>query len=34
MKADDFRSYLAVCNRDSGTFSTRYLDDVRITPVR
>jgi hypothetical protein len=26
-------SYLAACNRDSDTFSTRYLDDVRITPA-
>ena len=34
LAADDFRSYLAGCNRDSGTFSTRYLDDVRITPAQ
>jgi hypothetical protein len=34
LAADDFRSYLAACNRDSGTFSTRYLDDVRITPAQ
>jgi hypothetical protein len=34
LAANDFRSYLAGCNRDSGTFSTRYLDDVRITPAQ
>ena len=34
LAADDFRTYLAACNRDSGTFSTRYLDDVRITPTQ